>query len=151
MTPERIAELRALCENATPGAWTSNINDYGDLIHAGNMLVAEIRGWGHLTGKLGLSEDEVTKIQDANCALIAAARTALPELLDALEAMTKRAAEMEAGYRFYGGCTACVHSGDSGGLKCDVGGNCGREKWEPRPGRFEEARFAERSATNGKQ
>ncbi len=125
MTSERIAELRELCENATALSFSSF--------------------------------SDVSK----SLSFIAVARTNIPKLLDELEAQEasyvrqledyadgvqsdlsywkKRAAEMEAGYRFYGGCKACIHSGDSGGLKCDVGGNCGREKWEPRPGRFEEA------------
>jgi hypothetical protein len=48
------------------------------------MMVAGIRGWGHLTGKgaMGLPESEAVMIQVANSHLIAAA----PDLLEALEA-----------------------------------------------------------------
>ena len=42
--------------------------------HKGIFPIADIRGWGHLTGKgegaLGLSHDEGAAIQDANAALI---------------------------------------------------------------------------------
>lgn len=49
----------------------------------GRMRIADIRGWGHLTGgghgALGLPEAEAIAIQEANGHLIAAA----PELLEA--------------------------------------------------------------------
>jgi hypothetical protein len=54
----------------------------------GMMHIADIRGWGHLTGKgsCALSEGQACAIQEANSFLTAAARTALPAALDALEA-----------------------------------------------------------------
>lgn len=50
------------------------------------MFVAEVRGWGHLTGKGGgcaFDDKKAMGIQDANARLIAAA----PELLDFVKAM----------------------------------------------------------------
>ena len=71
LSAERIAELLALCEKATPGPWTR--------AHA---QVEEPRGavasmeWGD-----GLMEKEAV----SNAALIAAARTALPAALNEIE------------------------------------------------------------------
>lgn len=50
------------------------------------MHVAEVRGWGHLTGRGGgcaLDETQAVAIQEANAAIISAA----PELLAALKAL----------------------------------------------------------------
>jgi len=94
---QEIAEIRALCELATPAPW--EYYGYGVLILAGNMRIADIRGWGHLTGKgtggLGLSDDEAIAVQTANGELIAKARELMPRLLGALEAETKRANDHE--------------------------------------------------------
>lgn len=73
----------------TPGPWA--IERYSLWIVAPNtpksrMHVADIRGWGYLTGNghgaLGLERDEAIAIQKANARLIAAA----PELFEALTA-----------------------------------------------------------------
>lgn len=72
----------------TPGPWiTGNHWPVGWImaegVEKGPMHVADIRGWGYLTGRghgaLGLSHEDAAAIQDANGRLIAAA----PELLDA--------------------------------------------------------------------
>ncbi len=70
----------------TPGPWVFHggpdpyIWGTGDFC---SMMIAQIRGWGHLTGDgaLGLDADTAAGIQDANGALLAAA----PELLAACE------------------------------------------------------------------
>jgi hypothetical protein len=69
MTPERIAELRALCEAATRGPW----RDYqGNIINpAGD---AELGNW--LVGSLRWADDR---------AFVTAAREALPAALDEIE------------------------------------------------------------------
>ncbi len=92
-TKDQIAEWRALCEAATPGPWESS-EPYSPMITAkdpyghGMMHVADIRGWGHLTGKgsCDLPEGQACAIQEANSFFIAAARTGWPAALDALEA-----------------------------------------------------------------
>ncbi len=81
MSRERVAELRALCDAATPGPWLQSAE-------ASDIVAAEdsIYGLGvadcnckHLNGEY--TPDEGI----ANAALISAVRTALPEALDAIE------------------------------------------------------------------
>jgi hypothetical protein len=71
LTAERVAELRALCEAATPGPWRADPEpvDAPGWVSAGDRHepVAEVYGGTH------------------NAALIAAARNALPDLLDEVE------------------------------------------------------------------
>jgi hypothetical protein len=62
------------------GTWVSAKNPYGH----DDMHIADVRGWGHLTGKGGgcsFSEKKAVEIVDANARLISAA----PELLNACE------------------------------------------------------------------
>lgn len=75
MTPDRIAELRALTEAATPGPWFARSlipEDCANVAVDENPINPEY-----------LVEDGTLRPRDA--AFIAAARTALPEALDALE------------------------------------------------------------------
>lgn len=78
----------------TQGKWEYDGDGY---IWAENkqMMVAQIRGWGHLTGKgaggLGLSEQEATAIQEANERLIAAA----PEMYRLLRVFAVETSEGE--------------------------------------------------------
>ena len=77
MKPERIAELRELCDKATPGEWEKKYDT--NLVYAGR-LVANAGGYSDS------ARTRETRLQnDANAAFIAAARTAVPELLDELE------------------------------------------------------------------
>lgn len=66
------------------GTWIDAVNPYGH----GDMHIADVRGWGHLTGQgaCGLKEEAAVKIQDANARLIAAA----PELLAACRGLVER-------------------------------------------------------------
>lgn len=56
----------------TPGPW--KYDSQGGYIFANGMMVAELRGWGYLTGNgghaKGLSADEAEKVMDANGALL---------------------------------------------------------------------------------
>lgn len=62
----------------TPGPWKAE-TEYECAVYAHNnqMKIADIRGYGYLTGKglggIGLPDEEAKKIQDANARLIAAA------------------------------------------------------------------------------
>lgn len=82
LSPARIAELRGLCEAATPGPW-SHMYDANEVVRwwddYGNTPVADVEFERARTEAEGV----------ANAAFIAAARTALPEALDALEAVTR--------------------------------------------------------------
>ena len=79
----------------TPGPWESE-TEYECAVYAHNhqMKIADIRGWGYLTGKgqggLGLSSAEASKIQNANARLIAAAPEMLEVIHDLLEPAYER-------------------------------------------------------------
>jgi hypothetical protein len=70
----------------TQGPWKADKNALyiWAATERGDFTVAQIRGWGHLTGKggLALSDAEAFRIQKANACLLAAA----PDLLYALQA-----------------------------------------------------------------
>lgn len=70
--------------NHTPGPWVV-ADDVVFQVRADDnkMLVAEVRGWGYLTGSGGLAllSDDAERVQKANAQLIAAA----PDLLEAAE------------------------------------------------------------------
>ena len=57
----------------------------------GRMRVADMRGWGHLTGKgdgaLGLSDNEAFEIQEANAAFIVTACNNHDQMVKTLEAL----------------------------------------------------------------
>lgn len=77
MTSEDIKRLRALCEATTqPGPWTVMVNDPGK---GGDGHSVVVDGNGFWVADCGVAPDEA--------ALIAAARTALPALLDEVERM----------------------------------------------------------------
>lgn len=67
----------------TKGPWT--VAQHGFIIYAldNQMHVADVRGWGYLTGKghgaIGLPYDDAVAVQDANARLIAAAPDLLAE------------------------------------------------------------------------
>lgn len=77
----------------TPGPWQVSghlgtwIQTAGDPYGYGGMHIADVRGWGHLTGggACNLEEDSAIAIQTANAQLIAAA----PELLAMLVRVQK--------------------------------------------------------------
>jgi hypothetical protein len=80
----------------TPGPWEVDKFTYwitASNVAKGPMHVADIRGWGYLTGKgdgaLGMEYDAAVEVQKANARLIAAA----PDMLDALRNVQKLIAE----------------------------------------------------------
>lgn len=79
MTPERIAELRAIIDAATPGPWdfdTSGVTlPDGTYLAWGEMYEVPEYNMRFLSARF--------KETDAN--FVAAARTALPEALDAIQ------------------------------------------------------------------
>ena len=80
--PEEISVTRR--SKHTPGTWTLDSNGPPSIwakTKRGDMKIADVRGWGHLTGigALNLPEHDAIESQDANARLIAAA----PDLLDA--------------------------------------------------------------------
>lgn len=75
LTPERRAELRKLCEAATPGIWKSTG------LSVFSVLNNDQLGRGHYPSICSISRHNF----DDNAAFIAAAREALPQLLDATE------------------------------------------------------------------
>lgn len=83
-TSERT-RLRALCEAATPGPWHTEAG--GVVVRADGRQVAAVTPCG---GSESLTE------RDARAELFAAARTALPAALDALDAVERELAADEA-------------------------------------------------------
>jgi hypothetical protein len=72
----------------TPGPWSADnfglkVFTVGSPYGHGSMNIADVRGWGHLTGQgaCALPEEVAAEIQHANARLIAAA----PDLLAALK------------------------------------------------------------------
>jgi hypothetical protein len=59
----------------TPGPWEADSEGIAIMGCNGQMKVADVRGWGYLTGggALGLSEDRAIEIQKANATLLAEA------------------------------------------------------------------------------
>ena len=88
MTPERIGELKRLCEQATPGPWALG-DDYNDqrTLYVGEEWIAI------LPHQCVASIEEQ---RDKDAAFIAAARTALPDCIEALKAERVRAEAAEA-------------------------------------------------------
>ncbi len=87
-----IAELRKQADAATPGPWENEDHrERGDWRSSG-LIWSRNRGEYHpgtpicRVDERKVTEENVTQFED-NAALIAAARTLVPALLDALEAM----------------------------------------------------------------
>lgn len=96
-------KLREISENATPAPWKACSEGLwvyatapeeflvADTYNRDEDAVATIRGWGHLQYK---GEKTAIQIQKANGQVIAAARNALPELLDLLDECEKSFSEV---------------------------------------------------------
>lgn len=94
MTPKRIAELRALCEAATPGPWET----VGTEIDAPTeeVVTADCApcGWSGCSGAR-------VEVSGANADFIVQARTALPEALDEIERLQGEPCQCN--------CSGCFH------------------------------------------
>ncbi len=102
LTPEQRDELRALAEKAAPGPWRVHAEAYEGMILA-----------------VG-ADEETVYATDADMALMGAARTAIPALLDALdaaEAAVQRVRGLHQPFEWSFGqgpvqsCRACADSG----------------------------------------
>ena len=96
MTPERIAELRALAAAATPGPWL----DDSYRVHVGDPYAKDGPYYviADLKHRDEPSDDGFAGTVYGNRAFIAAARTALPEALDAIERVRKLAISIQDEY-----------------------------------------------------
>ena len=112
MTPNEVVALRALCEQATPGPWQWDVDD-ADMtapcaLPAPHRDEDEVRPTGHECEAFPVERDDAGLVsrweyhvpiiitdsgyyppRENDRAFIAAARTALPELLEELEAANK--------------------------------------------------------------
>lgn len=62
-----IEEVRSAYRKATGGEWKFDDMCY---VWSGQQMLCQIRGWGHMTATLEMSEDEAIAQQDANAHLI---------------------------------------------------------------------------------
>lgn len=83
MTAVELKELRALCEAATKGEWFADDHDSDGNAHV----------WG--SDGDGICKTNNPTDADANAAFIAAARTAVPALLDEVERLRAALATIE--------------------------------------------------------
>lgn len=103
MTAERLQEIQDRANAASPGEWRTD--GYGNMIWAknpygkGEMQVADIRGWGHLTGRgcgaCGMEDESAAAIQDANGEFIAHARTDIPDLLEEIKRLMREVGDLK--------------------------------------------------------
>lgn len=87
MTPERIKELRTICDAATPGPWSVSFgeDEIGSMVYG----LEEVE---EFTSRDSLDFQQV----NADWSFIAASRTALPEALDEIERLQARVEELDA-------------------------------------------------------
>ena len=107
MTPEKIAELTALCEKAAPGPWRVGPVDDTRVEDAAGNEVAQIDG--------DYNQPDTWPQMEANAAFIAAARTALPELLAEVTRITREQQEERADWYRFGTFMSQFDLGDKDG------------------------------------
>lgn len=83
LTPERIAELRALLAKATPGPWHQHVVDDTTIIAEGGFEIGSTWPGGGVDADRDFSAP--VEQHEHNAALIVAMRNDLPDLLDAAE------------------------------------------------------------------
>lgn len=118
----RIDAIKARCEAATPGPW-QDCRDYAAMVLSEDeqQRICDIRGWGHLTAVLGLSEDAAYERQLADAEFIAHTREDIPYLLGLVDSRAAEIAELrgrldeETSRRYQAECnydhwkTTCEH------------------------------------------
>lgn len=82
ITPERIEELRRLCDAATPGPWIVQESAFNRGTMEIRCTSPDVRG-----GTLYVAQTRWMDTNSKDAPFIAAARTALPEALDTIEAL----------------------------------------------------------------
>lgn len=98
MTPERIEELKKLCAEATPGPWRQEVwhnHDEGGWAAVGPHI-KDTPGDDYYSSEEPGSPSHEKATSDAN--FIAAARTAVPELIAEVERLRDRLRDYEPGY-----------------------------------------------------
>lgn len=85
MTPEKLSEWKKLAEAATEGPWKYNEHARDDNVFSGNRRIADVYG-----ARIGGTEQNA-----ANATFIAAARTAVPELIAEVERLQRKNEELQ--------------------------------------------------------
>ena len=104
ISPTRIAEITALAEAATPGPWQV-YSAYHPMLEQKCTVIANVDGeiidgvthnsFDFVCTTLNENQDNPTRPAIENAAFIAAARTAIPELLAERDVMVARMAVLE--------------------------------------------------------
>lgn len=94
------AELRRLCEAATPGPWDvepvrGHCEDYVVTRHEDHQQ----KPWGRLIGEFNFNAGHAKQNYSNDAKFVAAARTAIPALLDALDAAEARERKLREAMR----------------------------------------------------
>lgn len=84
MTTAELAELRALCEAATPGKWEHR-TALDDGTPWNDVIAIHPDDWVIVVPDTGRAPEESHAVEEADAAFIAASRTAVPRLLDRVE------------------------------------------------------------------
>lgn len=101
MTDAELEELEALLAACMPGDW--RVCPYRLAVvlddEKGEMQVADIRGWGHLTGRgvgaHGMSDEAAEAIQKAHAELIARSKRALGSAISTIRSLREENAELK--------------------------------------------------------
>lgn len=109
LSPEQLRGIRARHEAATPGpwecvdetalpGWIQTVSETPYPRAVGKMHIADIRGWGDLTGKAAcaMTDEAAERIMDANADFVKHSRIDIPALLSHADALAAKVARLEA-------------------------------------------------------